>query len=300
MLNRARFYFNNYFFKPGDPINPGISRFVFYGLIFLIYFNKDFASWGNVPDVIWSPILLFQYFPIPVLNAKILGIIGLIWKCSLFFSSIGILTRINTIISFLFGIYLLGIINSFGKASHAECLMLVVLLVLAFSRCGDGFSVDKLIRDKFYRNKNIKIIQGEYIWPIKLIMVLLTLAFFSAGMSKLKNSGFDWITSDYLSNLLIVKSLNIGRVDPLIEWLPFWIAEKKLLCKFLAATTVLLELSAPLALFNKYLRLIIIPGLFLMQVSFWILLGIPFPQMLAIFIFFIPFGELNKRIIIGR
>ena len=58
----------------------------------------------------------------------------------------GIATRASTAVSFVFGIYLMGLPNSFGRTHHLDQLLIWAFLVMAFSRCGDAWSVDALIR----------------------------------------------------------------------------------------------------------------------------------------------------------
>lgn len=55
-----------------------------------------------------------------------------------------------------------------------------------------------------------------------------------------------------------------------------------------ACATVFLELLASLALVNGYARAVVVPGLFLMMCGFWFVMGISFPQWLAVFVFCIP------------
>lgn len=294
----------DFFFEPTTSINLGICRLIFYGIIFLIYLDNDFSMWGDIPSVLWHPIVLLELFPIPILAYNILGFLGNLWLATLLFSSIGFFTRINTMLAFLLGTYLLSFTNSIGKAHHIESLFILVLLILALSYCGDGFSLDKLINDHLInRRSKFTRFKGEYSWPTKLIWVLTTFVFCAAGFSKLRNSGIEWITTDTLANYFIGIGFVKSRSDPMIDWLPFWIATKPFIYHTLAALTIILEVLAPLALFNRYLRITIISGLFIMLSSFWIILGIPFPQMQTIFIFFVPWerlaanlGIINKQV----
>ena len=121
---------------------------------------------------------------------------------------------------------------------------------------------------------------------------MFILVFCAAGISKLRNSGLEWVTSDYMATLFISKGLAGDRAEPLIGWLPFWLGSKVWLCSFLAGLTVMLECCAPLALVNRHMRMVIVPGLFLMVLGFWIVMGIPFPQLLAAFVFWLPWNRM--------
>ena len=55
------------------------------------------------------------------------------------------------------------------------------------------------------------------------------------------------------------------------------------------------EFCAPLALVNRPLRMVIVPGLFFMLLGFGIIIGTPFPQWLAAFVFWVPWDDLTVR-----
>ena len=284
-----------FFFRPVNSFNLGISRFLYCGIIFFLYIGTDFSQWGKVPEVLWHPIFFFDFFSIPVLAPEILGILGKIWIISIFFCSVGFLTRLNTLLVFLIGLYLLGLVNSFAKTHHTETLMLLIFGIMSFSKCGDSFSIDNLWKNyrlsDFHGNNKESV---EYSWPISLVRVMFVFMFCAAGLSKFRNSGFEWVTSDYLSSLFISSGFRGSRTDPIIGWLPFWLGSHNKLCHFLAGSAFFLEIFSPLALLNKYLRVVIIPSLFLLVSGFWIILGIPFPQLLASFVFWIPWNRIIK------
>ena len=290
--------FSGFFFKDASPQNLGICRFLFYGIILCLYLGTDFSQWAKVPDVLWHPIFIFDFFRIPVFPADILGLLGVLWLISLLFSTLGFLTRPSILCSFVVGCYLLGMENSFAKTHHTESLMLVIFCVLCFSRCGDGFSLDTVFKRRYGWwpfGSSVKRPNPAYRWPVRLIWAMIALVFCAAGTSKLRNPNLEWITSEYMATLLVNKGLAGDRVDPLIEWLPLWLGSKAGISSFLAGLTVLLECCAPLALVNRYLRAIIVPGLFFMLSGFWILIGAPFPQWLAAFVFWVPWDNLATR-----
>ena len=293
-LERLRRVFYAFFFKEAGSANLGICRFLFYGIIFCVYFEADFSQWAKVPEVLWHPIFIFDLFHIPVFSEEVLGFLGILWRASLLLSCLGLLTRPATACSFLAGLYLFGMQNSFAKTHHVESLLLLVLCVLCFSRCGDGFSLDSVLRRAcrwWPGGIRAEKRHPRYNWPVKLIWVLFALIFCAAGASKLRNSGLEWIMSGHLANLFASKGLAGDRADPLFDWLPLWLGSNPGLCSFLAAGTVFLEFCAPLALVNRYFRAVIVPGLFFMMSGFWIIMGIPFPQWLAAFVFWVPWDK---------
>ena len=148
----------------------------------------------------------FRLFFNPSSFPDVLGMLGIVWIISILFCSIGFLTRLSTIVSFLIGLYLFGLVNSFAKTSHVETLMLLILAIMALSKCGDGFSVDSLLKRRKTSVSETENIQSiEYTWPISLIRVMFVFLFCAAGLSKFRNSGLHWFTSDFSLLFSLIK-----------------------------------------------------------------------------------------------
>lgn len=86
MILKAIQKIHGYFFEPQSAFNLGVSRFLFFGVIFLLYLNEPFALWGRIPEVYYQlePNPIFDYFNIPVFSPEIMGMLGFIWLTSLF------------------------------------------------------------------------------------------------------------------------------------------------------------------------------------------------------------------------
>jgi hypothetical protein len=208
---------------------------------------------------------------------------------------LGFFTRTNCCLSFLLGWYFLGLDSNFGKVGHGSVLPVFALAALAFSRCGDAFSLDSIIRrlvSKDTRSTGQVRVSAEYTWPIRLIQVLFCLLFMGAGLSKLRNTGIDWIASDNMQNILLLH-FYCGH-HPVVSW-GRYLAQYPLLCQSMAGITILIELFAPLALFRGKFRAIIIPMLFGMQLGIWLLLGVSFFGWMAIYIVWIPWDILFDK-----
>lgn len=293
MKQKFNLRFSGFFFSESTPFGLGVCRFLFYGFVFVFYLNADFADWGMVPDELWHPIFLFDVFSVPVFSPAVLGLLGSVWLVCVFLSAVGFLSRPATVLSFIIGFYLLGMTNSFSKTHHMETVVLFIFGILAFSRCGDGFSVDRLLAKR--RGGPEPEPHWEYSWPVGLIQVLITFFFCAAGFSKLRNSGLEWVFSDNLSRLFVSSALGNQRHEPLFEWLPFWLAESRPVSVFLAGITLALELLAPLALFGRRFKAVIVTGLFFMMAGFWAVMGLAFPQWMAAFVFWLPWEGIMRR-----
>jgi hypothetical protein len=116
---------------------------------------------------------------------------------SLTFSTIGYLTTFTTKTSALLVLFYELLLQSFGHFDHYRMSGVCCLIVLAFSRCGDGFSVDSL-PGKAKRKGEL-----AYGYPILLMQLLIALTHFSSALIKLLAFPLPAIR-DYLSAVAIL------------------------------------------------------------------------------------------------
>lgn len=290
-----RQWWMRFWFEPVEPLNLGLCRILFFGAFFLFYLRSDFSAWGEVSKSFWMPVGIFEILHLSALSGGLLAAIQIIWKISLALSCIGIFTRLSTISSFIFGVYLLGLPHNFGKIHHVDALVVIILGIMAVSRCGDAYSIDRLMRRGRQRggtsSERLRA-SGEYTWPVRAVWVMFALIFFAAGVSKLRHSGLEWIFSDNMANLL-TRSINDGH--PLLTW-GVYLVQYNWLPQLLAAATVALEISYPLALFSRKARWIVVPSVFFMQIGIWVFLGPPFYQFLICNLFWVPWDRVSHKL----
>jgi vitamin K-dependent gamma-carboxylase-like protein len=288
---------SEFWFKPVLPDNLGMCRILFFGALFFLYLRYDFRAWTQVSKAFWEPIWFFARFRVPLVPGNVMGVIQLIWKFSLALSCIGLFTRVSTIVSFLLSPYLFGIPHSFGKIHHFDAILVFILLVMALARCGDAWSADHLIQTVRRRNQGARepaIANGEYRWPVRMVWFLMSLIFFTAGVSKLRHSGLAWVTSETMGILLVQHQYHIANTDPLTK-LGLYLAQQSLLPHLLAAGSLTLEVGYPLALFWRSARWYFVLGAALMQIGIRILLGPSFEQHLICNVFWIPWDRVAAR-----
>lgn len=263
----------SFLFTPTGPTNLGFCRFLFFGYLLYLYARLDTAPWADVSQVFWAPVSFFDLLHLPVLPKSGLEILDIVWKIAVALSCVGLLTRTSTMTSFVLGVYLLGLPQNFGKISHRPGLLVLVMGVLALSRCGDAWSLDRLVRRLRRRhgpNESSHVLSGEYRWPIRFVWLLMALAFLGAGVSKMYY-GSGWFGSQGLRYVMI--SHQYLADEPLLPW-GLYLAQYAWVCALLAACTVVAEASAPLAVISWRLRLVIVPGLFMLQLGNAIVIGI--------------------------
>ncbi len=281
-----------FWFEPSSSVNLGVCRALFCGGLFLYYLPRDFSAWGEVSRVFWLPIWLFQVAHLPPASADMLQLLQGPFKTALGLGCLGLLTRPSLSVACALSVYLFGLQHSFGKTDHYDAIVVFLLGILALSRCGDGWSLDRLIRlARQTRDVSAARVSasGEYTWPVRLVWVLFALIFFGAGLAKFRYAGLKWLLPDNLANTFIAHNYYHG---PLTDW-GLYVAQVPWVCSLLALGTMVCETGYPLALISRWARWIIVPSVFLMQVGIRLFMGPVFTQCLIANLFWVPWDRLG-------
>jgi hypothetical protein len=283
-MSRLREGWARWWFAPDSPANLAACRLLFFGAMAWWYRGLDLRPWTGVDPVFWMPLPLFEWLHLGVLPAAWLGLLQAVWKTAMWGACAGIMTRVSTAVAALLGVYVLGLPHNFGKVHHLDTLVVLITAILALSRCGDAWSVDRLVA-RWRGRAALGPPSGEYRWPVPLVQVLMALVFFGAGVSKLRHSGLAWIFSDNMAMVL----------------LPFdhpWLvrtAQHPWLCRAIAGWTIVIEAGAPLALVSRLARWVFIPSLWLMQLGILLLMNIKFEPYLVCYLFWVRWDRLLAR-----
>ncbi len=267
---------------------------IFYVVVLLFPAQQEFSAWATVSPAFWQPIWLFRVLHLGVpWTAGLLGALALVWRLSLVLSVVGLVTRLSTATAFVLGTYLLGLPQNFGKTHHFDAYVVVILGVLACSRCGDRCSLDALrwrSRPDAPETRARAEASGAYTWPIRMACVVVACVFFAAGAAKLRYGGLAWITSDNMARLLVAHGYPLANADPLTAWGPR-LAAVPLVPHFLAASTVLIEVLYPLALVSHLARWVLVPGGVLLVLGIRGLMGPTFETLALCALFWVPWDR---------
>ncbi|MBC8108225.1 MAG: DUF393 domain-containing protein [Anaerolineae bacterium] len=280
-----------FFFAPSSPTTLGFCRLVFFALMLWFFGTRDYSTWGDLPESMQNNrIWLFRLLHLPIASTKTLAILEFIWKATLFTSFIGMFTRVSMLTAAITGLYIVGVPNNFGKTGHGEGILIITTFILALSRAGDAWSIDSLRRAYAARDPHAaKPTSGEYTWPIRMVWLLMSLIFLGAGITKLRWSGLDWITTDNLSTTILQHYY--GVASPPTD-LGLWVAQHKTLCKIIAGMTILIELAFPLAMFSRPARWTLVPAMFAAQVGIYLMMGVNFTQFMFVYLFWVPWDRI--------
>lgn len=290
---------SRWWFTPEAPLNLGICRALFFGAQFIYHLSTRFPDWASVPPSLNRPVWIFEKLHLPVLSTTGLLIFEVAWKVSLLLACFGLFTRVATAVAAIGALYLLGLPFNFGKVYHLASIIIFTSSILAFSRCGDAFSIDALIRRK--RGLPHPPPSGEYRWPVRMVWVLMSVLFFNAGMAKaIRGPIFDWIFSENMAILMTQRHYMNQNALPALNW-GLFIAKHPILYMTFAASSILGEVFCFLALFIRYPYRLALPLMLLsMQIGIGLLMRVWFTPYMVVYLFWIPWGNIVRRFSSGK
>lgn len=278
-------------FAPADPRGLALSRMLLFWYAWPGFEVRSLGAYAEFGDSAWRPVSFFRTFDLPLFNAGALQAVSLAFTVASFCALTGIAYRITAPLTALLALYVYGLPQNFGKINHGSSLLVISLFVIAWARAADVWSFDAWFRR--WRQKRPASVphSGEYRWPLQFVLLLVVTMYGAAGVAKLTASGWDWALSDSMRLLLLRHHFTHSPPTNL----GVWIADFPLLCQVLALSALVLELAAPLALFGKWLRRIVLPGLALLQLSIWLLMGVFFENMIPVFLCLLPWTPLLAK-----
>jgi hypothetical protein len=278
---------------PTDAVALGMVRAGVCGFILCEILLTSFSDLGRLPVTLLRPtgamqIVPWRFYDLLLTRAGMLTLKSLM-VFSLFAATIGCLTSLATKSSALLFLFYEGLLRSFSHFNHDEMPAIYILFVLAFSPCGDAFSVDS------WRGKTRPRRSGVvYGYPILLMRVLLAWSYFSSALIKLRVAGLSYLSPDNLPNLSIFHSLD--NLHDTHFRLAFWLPQVREYTPFFVALVVLWELLFPLAIFFKRARLIILVMGIFFHFGTLFFMNIFFPYHLAMYLVFVDWPQLLRRV----
>lgn len=156
---------------------------------------------------------------------------------------LGLFTRLSMGLAALSLFFVIGFFYNFsGAVYHHGHMIVMTVLILSLSRCGETLSLDRVLGKKEAPRRP----SWHYGWPLQLIKVWVVLVFVTSGYQKLAyGDGLNWALSDNLA-LRIFSSPMITPFGQMMLDYPSWVLRS------LAFGALMIEVLAPLALLGKY------------------------------------------------
>jgi hypothetical protein len=173
--------------------------------------------------------------------------------------------------------------GSWGQLLHFENLMVLYLLIVAFSPAADAWSLD---RRRSRPDGSVRSGQStRYGWPIALASLVLVVTYVIAGVAKLRYGGLDWVFGDTLRNHVAYAAARLDLLGGTPSPFAGWGVRNDWVWSFAAAATIAIELAAPVALVGGRARTAWVIATWLMHVGIlaFMLIGFPMPLSLVAF-----------------
>lgn len=182
--------------------------------------------------------------------------------------------------------------NSWGQVLHTENLLVLHVIILAFSPADCVYAVGRRNAEKESRGH-------DYGWALRLMTLVVVIAYVIAGLAKLRNGGIDWLTGDVLRNQVAHDNLRKILLGDVHSPVGAWLVQFGWLFPPMAVASVLVELGAPLVLFGRRLRHAWVGAAWVFHVGVLALMAILFSyQLLGIaFVSMLPVERLSDRFV---
>ena len=268
-------------------------RAVICGFVLIEILLTDLVDLGRLPTTVMRPTGAMQIFSWRFYDALLTPGGMLTLKCllavSLVAATVGYLTGVATKSAALLFLFYEGLVRSFGHFNHDEMPVVYMLIILAFTPCGDAFSVDSR-----FRRTRTQLGDIVYGYPILLMRVLLAWSYFSSALIKLRVAGLGYFNADSLPTLAITHSLD--NLHATHYRLAFWLPRARGVMSLVVVIVVLWELAFPLAIFSKAALRVILSAGVLFHLGTLFFMNVFFPYHLAAYAVFIDWPRVVSRL----
>ncbi len=262
------------YFAPAPAARLGTLRLLV-GLFAWVYVTARFPYFlsliGDVPDR-FSPVGILTPLTSPIAPAW--GVILLVatWVGAGLFT-FGWWHRVVGPVFAVLLTVLLTYRSSFGMVFHTENLLVVHVWILGLTAAADAVV--------FRASRPPLADHGRYGWPVRLLMAVTVASYLVAGVAKVKNGGWAWVSGDVLMGHIAYDSLRKMQVGSLYSPVGAYLLRFSWIFGPLAIASLVLELGAPLFLVSKRTRLLWVAGVWAFHFGVWILMFIFFPYPLT-------------------
>jgi hypothetical protein len=287
---KATHYLNR--IVPKSALALGVVRSIVHGTFLISVLATSFSALGALPVTILRPTgamkLLPWSFYDQLLTPGVMGLLKTAMVLSLLLSTAGLFTSISTKTSFLLVLFYQGLVRSFGHFNHDEMLGVYCLAVLAFTPCGDAFSLDNWLR----RTEKQRPLWA-YAYPILLMQLLMAWVYFSSALIKLRVAGLKYLSPDNLPSLAIFHSLD--NLHDTHFKLAFMLPQVRSYLPYAVGFVLAWELLFPLAIFWRRSRWWILGVGIVFHLLTLFVMNIFFPHQLALYLIFVDWDALAQR-----
>ena len=182
--------------------------------------------------------------------------------------------------------------NSWGQILHTENLLVLHVIILAFSPADAAYAIGR-------RGPHDDTPRHDYGWALRIMTLVVVIAYVIAGLAKLRNGGFDWLTGDVLRNQVAHDNLRKILLGDVYSPVGAWLVQFGWLFPPMAIASVLVELGAPVALLGDRWKKVWAGAAWAFHVGVLAFMAILFPYPISgiAFVSMLPVERLADRVI---
>ena len=263
----------------------GMVRAGAFGFVLCEVLLTSFNDLGRLPVTVLRPTGVMRLLPWGfyerLLTPASMSAFKWLFAAALLAAAAGALTPVSAKAAAALFLFYQGLLRSFSHFNHDEMPAAYILLVLAFTPCGDAFSLDAL------RGRRRALPGGSWVYgyPILLARLLLAWSYCTSALIKLRVAGLGYLSADNLPALAVSNSLD-NMHDTQFRaglWLP---AYREYTPPFVALV-VLWEVLFPLAVWVPRARAVILAAGVFFHLGTLFIMNIIFPYHLARYLVFV-------------
>jgi hypothetical protein len=191
-------------------------------------------------------------------------------------AAVGLLSRTMLATALVAALLLDGMHTAQGKIMHDGVLLVLCLIAIVFARHGDAWSLDAWLARRRAQRRGVvaaaPVAGTAYGWPVRTAMLVVALAYLSAGFHKAAESGgVGWAASDNMRWILYVAS-DAQRHNTAA----LWIAEHPWVAHLAAYGLLATECLFVLVLLAPRLRWVFVPAVVALHAGTWLLLRLDY------------------------
>ena len=284
------------------PGSLGAIRMWTCAILLLTTLLEDLGSIAWLPAELRHPRGMLGYlytlpigFEALVTSEMSLRAFQLLTELLLFLGLVGWRTRVVLPLGALCHFLLLGILIDYSFFWHQNLVPLYVMMVLCFTPCGDGWSVDRL--RKIYQGQTVPDAERAspvYGWSRYACWVMIALPYVANGLSKLQDGGFFWWNATNMRTNLYSDTLNPREFD----WaLSLHLAHAPdIFFSLMGLFALFSETFFGLVLFSRIARRIFPVVAIMMHIGIFLLQRILFIDLILLQLVFFDFTPIRKAI----
>lgn len=272
----------------------GMIRAGAFGFVLCEVLFTSFSDLGRLPLTVLRPTGVMRLLPWGFYERLLTpgSMEGFKWLfvIVLLAATVGALTSVSTKSAALLFLFYQGLLRSFTHFNHDEMPAAYILLVLAFTPCGEAFSFDALRRGLRERTGGSWI----YGYPILLMRLLLAWSYFTSALIKLRVAGAGYLSADNLPALAVANSLD-NMHDTQFR-VGLWLPAYRAYTPPFVVLVVLWELLFPLAIWFPRARVVILTTGVLFHLGTLVFMNIFFPYHLAMYLVFVDWPWVVRKV----